>query len=417
MKKRINPDWIIVGTSFITLALAYGVFYSFSVFFVALLKEFGWSRSLATAGFSLFIVSHGMVGPFVGGFIGRFGARTVIIIGSLLLGAGLALCSFTQTWWHFYLFFGILTALGVGSIGWVPNTTMIQQWFKEGRGLAMGIIASGIGVGILVCVPSIQYLILQVGWRRAYQLIALFIPLIIITMVITLLRKSPHQATAPEPSLSEKKTLLQEGQVQTRQPLTVRGAIATKEFWFINLSSFLGNFAIQAIFTHQVAFFVDEGLETLLASSIAGAVGIVSIGGKILWGSLSDRIGREATYTIGIACFVLGMIILILFSRFHFPNLIYPYVFFFALGYAVTAALPALFTADFFEGQTYGSIFGIVIIFNSIGGALGAWFTGFLYDEIGSYIPAIVIVMAAVSLSSLSLWVAAPRKKRVNSRF
>ena len=113
---------------------------------------------MATAGFSLFIVSHGMVGPFVGGFIGRFGARTVIIIGSLLLGAGLALCSFTQTWWHFYLFFGILTALGVGSIGWVPNTTMIQQWFKEGRGLAMGIIASGIGVGILVCVPSIQYL-------------------------------------------------------------------------------------------------------------------------------------------------------------------------------------------------------------------------------------------------------------------
>ena len=112
MKKRINPDWIIVGTSFITLRLADGVFDSFSVFFVALLKEFGWSRSLATAGFSLFIVSHGMVGPFVGSFIGRFGARTVIIIGSLLLGAGLALCSFTQTWWHFYLFFGILTAVG-----------------------------------------------------------------------------------------------------------------------------------------------------------------------------------------------------------------------------------------------------------------------------------------------------------------
>jgi hypothetical protein len=62
-------------------------------------------------------------------------------------------------------FFGVITAVGVGSIGWVPNATIIQYWFKEKRGLPMGIISSEIEIGILLCSPSFQYLISRVGWR------------------------------------------------------------------------------------------------------------------------------------------------------------------------------------------------------------------------------------------------------------
>jgi MFS family permease len=84
-------------------------------FFVALLKEFGWSRSIAAGAFSLFAILHNMMGPFVGGKVDRFGPRKVLIIGSVVLGAGLALCSLIQTWLQFYIFFGIITAVGVGS--------------------------------------------------------------------------------------------------------------------------------------------------------------------------------------------------------------------------------------------------------------------------------------------------------------
>ena len=100
---------------------------------------------------------------------------------------------------------------------------------------------------------------------------------------------------------------------------TVRQALATRQFWLLALSFFLGSFIIQSIFAHQVAFFVDHGLEALFASYIVGIVGVVSIGGKILWGVLSDKIGREMTYTMGITCFLLGMITLILFSIFPSP--------------------------------------------------------------------------------------------------
>jgi MFS family permease len=174
-KKALNFAWIIVGFSFITLALVYAVWYSFSVFFVALLKEFGWSRSIGAGGFSLFIVLSCLVGPFMGGMVDRFGPKRVIVLGSLILGAGLALCSLIQTWWQFYIFFSGITAIGLGATGWVPNITIIQRRFKEKRGLAIGIVSSGIGIGILVCIPSIQYLIIQVGWRMTYGIMAIFI--------------------------------------------------------------------------------------------------------------------------------------------------------------------------------------------------------------------------------------------------
>lgn len=289
-KKALNFAWIIVGFSFITLALVYAVWYSFSVFFVALLKEFGWSRSIGAGAFSLFIVLSSLIGPFMGGMVDRFGPKRVIVLGSLILGAGLALCSLIQTWWQFYIFFSAITAIGLGATGWVPNITIIQRRFKEKRGLAIGIVSSGIGIGILVCIPSIQYLIIQVGWRMAYGIMAIFIPLVVISMAILFLKRPPKTTPFLHIDKGISPTAIKDPLVVNKEwasrSWTVRQAIATKPFQLLSLSFFLGNFVIQSIFTHQVAFFVDRGLEALFASYIVGIVGIVSIGGKILWGGI-----------------------------------------------------------------------------------------------------------------------------------
>ena len=415
-KGAFHFGWIIVGISFVILALAYGIWYSFSVFFVALLKEFSWSRSMAAGAFSLFVILHSLIGPFVGIMVDRLGPRRVILLGSFFLGVGLALCSLIKTWWQFYIFFGVITAVGVGSIGWVPNTTIIQNWFKEKRGLPIGIISSGIGIGILVCIPSVQYLITWVGWRMTYRIMAISIPLIVISMAIAFLKRPPqttpirHIKKEIPPVVNKDSFVMDEAWAS--QSWTVRRAMTTKQFWFLSLSFFLGNFITQSIFTHQVAFFVDHGLQALFASYIVGMVGIVSIGSKILWGVLSDKIGREITYTIGITFFIFSIITLILFSFFPSSGLAYFYSCFFGMGYAVTAALPPLITADYFEGHAYGSIFGSLMAFVGVGGALGAWFAGFLYDGIGSYLPVFIILILCALFSCLNIWRAAPRKIR-----
>ncbi len=418
MEKRSpkRSGWFIVGFSFITLALVYGIYYSFSVFFVALLKEFGWNRATGAGAFSLFMIVNSLIAPFIGNMVSSTHPKKVMVGGMILLGMGLALSSLTQTWWQFYLFFSFITSIGLGATGWLPNVVIVQNWFKEKRGLAIGIISAGVGVGILLCVPSAQYLILQYGWRIAYRIMAIFIPLIVISMAIVLLRNPPpHSTPMSEMEISHgvRKDLPRTYKKWSEQPWTVAQAIRTKVFWLLGFSFFLANLITQALFTHQVAFFVDCGLEALLASYLVGMIGIVSLGGKILWGTLSDRIGREITYTMGITCTILGILWLILYSYFSSPSFPYLYAFFFGMGYAVHAALPPLITADFFEGRGYGGIFGLHVFFIGIGGAFGAWFAGFLHDRFGSYLPVFVITILCAIFSCLNIWWAGPKRIRM----
>jgi len=107
------------------------------------------------------------------------------------------------------------------------------------------------------------------------------------------------------------------------------------------------------------------------------------------------------------------MLWLILFSLFPSSGLPYFYAIFFGMGYAVQAALPPLMTADFFEGHAYGGIFGALMIFVGVGGALGAWFAGFLYDQTGSSVPVFIITIICAFFSCLNIWWAAPRKIRI----
>jgi MFS family permease len=296
---------------------------------------------------------------------------------------------------------------------------MVQQWFKANRGLAIGIISSGVGIGILVCVPLAQHLISQGGWRMAYGIMACFIPLIVAPLAIVFLRRPPQRASLRDTTFSgagsirkDMKDPLIVDEEWVSRSWTIRRAVTTKQFWLLSISFPLGAFITQSILTHQVAFFVDQGVQILFASYIVGIVGIVSVGGKILWGTLSDRIGREVTYTMGIICSICGMIVLIV-VPIH-PSVVLPYVYgvFFGMGYAAMAALPPVIAADFYEGEAYGGIFGVLMLLNGVGGASGAWLAGFLHDQVGTYVPVFVIMIACALFACLNIWRAAPRKIR-----
>ena len=419
VKASYPSNWIIVGVSFTAMAVVYSVWYSFAVFFVALLNEFGWRRSVIAGAFSVFVMTHSAVGPFAGAMVDRIGPRKVFLFGSLFLGVGLALSSVMRSWWHFYISWGMVTAIGVACAGMIPNSTLIQLSFREKRGLAMGIAFSGIGVGILIFVPLIQYAINQFGWRTTCRIMAFVFPAILTALMIGLWKKE----SLPEPassSLLEKNITYRTANDSfvlnkewVSNDWTVRHAVITKQFWLITVAFFLSTLATQAIFTHNVAFFVDHGLKALSASYLVGIIGVVSIIGKVLWGALSDKIGRELTYTIGIFITACGIVSLILFTAVPSPSIPYFFVVLFGMGYAATATLTPLITADFFEGQSYGRIYGTVMTLNGVGAAAGAWFAGFLFDQMGSYVPIFLIVIACALLACLAVWKAAPRKIRL----
>ncbi|MFI5325267.1 MAG: MFS transporter, partial [Candidatus Rokuibacteriota bacterium] len=112
--------WLVVGAVWVTLAIASGLYFSFPIFFVALLDEFGWSRGATAAAFSISSIAQGVLAPVVGILVDRLGPRRVMLGGAAVLGLGVALSSRVDSLWSLYLIVGVLTAAGACAVSWVP---------------------------------------------------------------------------------------------------------------------------------------------------------------------------------------------------------------------------------------------------------------------------------------------------------
>ncbi len=393
--------WIVVAGTFVNLAMVYGIWYSYSVFLVAILREFGWSRSTVAGAFSVFVIVHGLFSPFNGWLVGRVGPRRVILVGGCLSGLGIILAAEATAWWHLYLAFGGIAGVGVACAGWVPTIVLVRKWFPYRVGTALGAASAGIGIGIGVLVPLTQMLVDLVGWRWAYRTLGIATTGWVIPATLLLLRDPPL-----DPDRGEKPGRSPGGDLYW----TLSSAVRDWHFWGLAVVFGSGNVATQMLLVHQVAFLVDHGVTAMVAASIAGMVGLVSILGKVSWGVLSDRTNREIAYSIAFACVIASIGTLILAGRYPGSPLPYLYAVFIGLGYAATAPLTPAAASDLFGGPKFSTIFGTLHLSNAIGASAGALAAGHIFDVTGSYGSALALALTAALLSAGLMWVVAPRR-------
>lgn len=417
-RPRVYYGWIIVGLCFWFLALAYGIWYSFSVFFVALLQEFGWQRAETAGAFSVFVVIHGVVGIVAGGLTDRLGPKAVIAIGGIILAGALASSSLIAAPWHLYLTYGIGCAIGVGSIGWIPCVTLIQRWFRRHLGLALGLASSGIGLGILATAPVLQALINAIGWRGAFVTLGA-VMLVVPPLAVLFLRGRPEEV-GQQPDGTRGPAIAQRqdderivDRAWVSRPWTVKAALRTWRFWLMMLSFGAASFTTSTVFVHQVALLTDAGYEALLAASVVGLMGLVSVGGKIGWGVLADRWGREIVFALGVSAMLIGLALLAMAHRIVVPWYAVLYGVIFALGYSVTAVITPTATADVFSGRHFGAIYGTLQFGTGLCSAAGAWLAGLIFDLTRSYHPALAVAAIVCTLAIVGVYIAAPRKVRV----
>jgi len=241
----------------LTLGVAFGLYFSFPVFYVALLEEFGWSRGLAAGAFSLSAIVQGLLSPLVGALVDRVGPRRVMLGGGVLLGVSYLLGSWITTLWHLYLVTGVLAAAGACAVGWVPCAALLSRWFARRQGSVMGLAFSGMGVGILVLGPLAQWLITNHGWRQAYFLIGAGTIAALLPLAWFGIRDRPPTPVAPSAG-SERAAVPLSAPAGSRG-IDLRGALATRAFWALFLAYLFTPLAVFPVVTHQVAFAVDQG--------------------------------------------------------------------------------------------------------------------------------------------------------------
>ncbi len=296
--------WIIVAVALVSMAFWLGIRSSFSVFYVALLEEFHWTRAGSAGAQSMALITYTLLAPLVGTLIDRFGPRRVVVPGILVLAFGLVLCSSIKTLNQFYLFYGVVMGSGITCIGIITYSAVLAHWFEKKRGLASGIAVSGMGLGTFLLVPLSQSFISMVGWRMTFIITGVLVLIILLPANALFLRHKPWEVGQyPDGlKLSEQPSSapdLIKSVNQTAADWTIKKAARSGHFWALIIFPFLSVVGIYIILVHNVRFLVDQGIDKMTAALIFAMVGVVSSIFRIFWGWLSDRIGREITFTIG----------------------------------------------------------------------------------------------------------------------
>ena len=423
MDKKTNHlfyGWYIALVGAIAYALGYGSRFSFSVIFPSLLEEFNWSRDLTATMFSVHLLMYGIAAPITGFLVDRTGPRKTMVLGTVLLSLGLVLSRWGNQLWYFWITFGVISGAGLCMVGAVPFTTVLRNWFEKKRGLAFSLLFLGSG-GAFGCYPAVAWLIDTTGWRNTYLIEGLVVGAVMIPLILFVVRYHPRDMGLPRDGLPETQeggTSPGKGTFRVVDPAwaavdwTLSKAVRTVRFWLCCLATFsLWGINQNILVVHQVAFAIDMGYSKLYASAVLSLFGLTFAFGS-LGSQISDRIGREMTILLATAIGISGMIVLMCIQDASQPWMLYYFSISLGIANGLCAPTIAATVIDIFQGPRVGPIVGAVWFAFAVGGTIGPWLGGWLFEMTGNYLLAFLVATFLFAVASAAIWLAAPRKVR-----
>ncbi len=416
-RRRFFYGWVILAVAFLTIVGGYVCRNTFSVFYPAIVEEFGWTRGNTAIIFSINILVYGLVAPFAGALADRFRPRYVLATGAVLMGIGMACCSLASQAWQFYLLYGVVAAAGLSIAGWAPVATLITNWFVRRRALAFGVLGAGFGLSLIAAYLA-QYVISLFGWRAAYVVIGLAIALLVAPICILFIRRTPADKgtfpdgmTADEAEADSLRTMeYRAASTWRKRDWTLATAMRTRQFWLPFTIWVLSMGIVEQIaISHHVYFYLDAGYQPLTAATYFSIFGICFAVGNVI-GAVSDRIGRERFFIP--ACLLCAGFVSLYFlmTDTSTPWLPPTIAAGFGLTFGSLCCVLNATLADLFQGKHYGRIAGTMIVGFAVGGTLSPWLAGYLHDITGGYAVTYAVLVASLFATATMMWFVAPRK-------
>ena len=392
-KTRFYYGYWVAAACFAIQGIGIGSFISFGVFFKPLLAEFGWSRAILSGASSVTFLFAGILGIFVGSLNDRIGPRVIMTVTSGFFGLGYLLMSQVSALWQLYFFLGVVIGIGTSSIDVIPLTTT-ARWFVNRRGMMTGMVKVGTGAGQLTIPLMSGLLIAAYGWRTAYMIMGAVV-LVLLVSISQLLRRDPSQMGLLQDG-AEEATAEETGQTKG---LRLREAMGTRQFWIICLVNLTVIYCLLTIMMHIVPHAMDIGISSIKAAGIISTIGGVSMVGRLAIGIAIDRIGNKKSMII---CF------LILIASFLWLQvagelwMLYLFAAVYGLAHGGFFTVISPIVAEFFGIGSHGVLFGVVGFSGTVGGAIGPFLAGHIFDITSSY-QLVFFIITGVSVVGLIL--------------
>lgn len=384
--------WFILAGGFLAFTVSAGLMHAYSVFLLAFIAEFRWTRAESSIAYSVGQVVGGVSSPLVGGMVDRLGARRMVLMGGCLLALGLLGSAFATSLWQIVLLYGVVMTLGANCISMVVFAPLISRLFVARRGMAMSMLQSANGFGRAISAPIAQLMVSEVGWRSAYLLQAGVMAVLILPLAA--LFRGAEQTPIAKPTTES----------TPQRDWSVAQAMRTRHFWLLFIVYGLTSIGSFLVSLHQLAFAVDRGFDPLYAAFVLGLGSLLALPGVILTGTISDYIGREGAAILAYAISIIGVAAALLIDDADQHLLFWVHACCFGITWGARGPAVTAKTADLFGGPRLGTILGMITIGSGLGAGLGAWGAGFLFDLTGSYQLGFMLSIAAYATGACVFW-------------
>ncbi len=370
--------WVVLAVTFACLFVASALRSVPGIIMLSLEHEFHWSRETISGAVSVNLLLFGLAGPFLGRLMDLYGTKaiTLIMITLVTLGAGGSI--FMQEPWQLYVFWGVIIGAGSGGTSIVMGSAVVNRWFKQRRGLALGILGAAFSSGQLIFTPVIMSLNIHLGWRAATLFITLLLGLIVLPLIMIFMADDPV-LKGIQPYGASDVTV----SVTPPDPKPMRSAMVNSQFWLLAFSFGICGFTTSGLLqTHLISHGIEHGFPEMTMAVSLGVMGATDIIGTILSGWLCDRFGKRWPLAI---YYTLRGVSLMLLPYVESTGQLMAFSVVYGLNWLSTVPATSALTADLFGKQNVGVVFGWICFAHQVGAALASYGAGYLHQLVGNY--------------------------------
>lgn len=360
-----------------------------------MVDDLGWSRGSITLAITGFLVISAIVLPVYGRLIDRYNLRDILALSVIISGIGLGLVTFVQEPWQFMVCYGLIFAIGHAGFSISTVSVMVTRSFPDKPGIANSIAISGNGVGQLVVVAFLTSTIVTMGWRFSYIFLSVAMVGFLLPLIITIIRSTPFENEVNLREIQKGVKLDSFGsEAKSREWESFRRLPLSRELGLLSVLYVTCGFQDFFIATHITSFAIDNTVSVTFAGNLFALMGLMSLFGAIGSGLMADRYGPSAPTHL---CFIIRVIIFSLVIVSPYPLTIGVLALLYGFTFLITAPLTVVFIREKFGSSRLGTLLGGINMSHQIGGAIGAYAGGVIFDVTGSY-NLMMFVMVCLSL-------------------
>jgi MFS family permease len=365
-----NYRWVIVAAGGLLGCVAIGGMFSLPVFLQPIARETGWSVTGVSSAMTIGFLAMAFTSMIWGTLSDRLGPLPVVLTGSIVLAASLALASLATALVAFQFIFGLMVGVATAAI-FAPMMACVTGWFDTHRSLAVSLVSAGMGMAPMTMSPLAAWLVSHHDWRTSMQIVALVVAAIMIPISL-LVRRAPALEGAPSAPSGE----------PAPAEMSLAQALRSPQFIILLLTNFFCCATHSGPIIHTVSYAISCGIPLLAAVTIYSVEGLAGMGGRIAFGLLGDRFGAKRVLVLGLlaqAFGALGYVFVRELAAFYAVAALFGFI------YAGTMPLYAVLARENFPLRMMGTVIGGTAMAGSLGMATGPLAGGLIYDTFASY--------------------------------